>query len=39
MEVHQQGAFAPLYVRKRQRSGNEVSDTGGVAAPPADGKG
>ena len=39
MEMHQQGAFAPLYVRKRQASGNGVSDTGGVAAPPADGKG
>jgi segregation and condensation protein A len=39
MEMHQQGAFAPLYVRKRQASGNGVGDTGGVAAPPADGKG
>ena len=39
MEVHQQGAFAPLYVRKRQPSGNGVADTGGVAAPPGDGKG
>ena len=39
MEVHQQGAFAPLYVRKRQPSGNGVPDTGGVAAPPGDGKG
>jgi segregation and condensation protein A len=38
MEMHQQGAFAPLYVRKRQASGNGVGDTGGVAAPPADGK-
>ena len=39
MEMHQQGAFAPLYVRKRQASGNGAADTGGVAAPPADGKG
>ena len=39
MEMHQQGAFAPLYVRKRQASGNGADDTGGVAAPPADGKG
>jgi segregation and condensation protein A len=39
MEVHQQGAFAPLYVRKRQPSGNGVADTGGVAAPRGDGKG
>jgi segregation and condensation protein A len=39
MEVHQQGAFAPLYVRKRQPSGNGVADAGGVAAPPGDGKG
>ena len=39
MEVHQQGAFAPLYVRKRQPAGNGVADAGGVAAPPADGKG
>jgi hypothetical protein len=38
MEVHQQGAFAPLYVRKRQPAGNGVADAGGVAAPPADGK-
>ena len=39
MVVHQQGAFAPLYVRKRQPAGNGVADAGGVAAPPADGKG
>ena len=39
MEVHQQGAFAPLYVRKRQQSGHGVADTGGVAAPSGDGKG
>ena len=39
MEVHQQGAFAPLYVRKRQPAGNGAADAGGVAAPPADGKG
>jgi segregation and condensation protein A len=38
MEMHQQGAFAPLYVRKRQTSGNGAGDTGGVAAPPADDK-
>ena len=38
MEVHQQGAFAPLYVRKRQPAENGVADPGGVAAPPADGK-
>src|SRR5215468_8004294 len=39
MEVHQQGAFAPLYVRKRQPAGNGVADAGGVAAPPTDGEG
>src|SRR5215813_10004191 len=39
MEVHQQGAFAPIYVRKRQPADNGVADAGGVAAPPADGKG
>src|SRR5256885_8841362 len=32
MGVHQQGAFAPLYVRKRQQSGNGGAGTGGVAA-------
>jgi len=32
MEVHQQGAFAPIYVRKRQSSGNGVAEQG-VAAP------
>jgi segregation and condensation protein A len=37
MEVHQQAAFAPLYVRKRQQAENEVADPDGVAAPP-DGK-
>jgi segregation and condensation protein A len=37
MEVHQQTAFAPLYVRKRQQAGNGVADPGGVAAP-TDGK-
>jgi segregation and condensation protein A len=26
MEVHQQGAFAPLYVRKRQSTANGVAD-------------
>src|SRR6266481_4715386 len=36
MEVHQQGAFAPLYVRKRQQPGQEAAD-GGVAAPPTEG--
>jgi len=39
MEVHQLGAFAPLYVRKRQPAGNGVADAGGVAAPPTDGEG
>src|SRR5919198_358162 len=39
MEVHQQGAFAPLYVRKRQPPENGVADKGGVAAPPAEDKG
>ncbi|MFL6822396.1 MAG: segregation and condensation protein A [Xanthobacteraceae bacterium] len=38
MEVHQQGAFAPLYVRKRQPPESEVADNG-VAAPPAEDKG
>ena len=33
MEVHQQAAFAPLYVRKRQQPENGVADPGGVAAP------
>jgi segregation and condensation protein A len=33
MEVHQQGAFAPLYVRKRQSTANGgVAQPGGVAA-------
>jgi segregation and condensation protein A len=32
MEVHQQGAFAPIYVRKRQSTGNGVVQPG-VAAP------
>jgi len=39
MEVHQQGAFAPLYVRKRQQSANGVPDAGDVAAPPGKGEG
>jgi segregation and condensation protein A len=39
MDVHQQGAFAPLYVRKRQQSANGVPDAGGVAAPPGEGEG
>jgi segregation and condensation protein A len=38
MEVHQQTAFAPLYVRKRQGTGTGVADDPGVAAP-GDGKG
>jgi segregation and condensation protein A len=33
MEVHQQAAFAPLYVRKRQQAQDGVADPGGVAAP------
>src|SRR5262245_48768697 len=37
MEMHQQGAFAPIYVRKRQQSEQEAAD-GGVAAPPTEGK-
>jgi segregation and condensation protein A len=32
MEVHQQAAFAPLYVRKRQSTANGVAEPG-VAAP------
>jgi len=39
MDVHQQGAFAPLYVRKRQQSANGVPDAGDVAAPPGKGEG
>src|SRR5881227_1843641 len=38
MEVHQQGAFAPIYVRKRQPSGQAAAD-GSVAAPPTEDKG
>jgi segregation and condensation protein A len=38
MEVHQQAAFAPLYVRKRQQTANGAADRNGVAAPD-DGKG
>jgi len=38
MEVHQQGAFAPIYVRKRQSSGQAAAD-GSVAAPPTEDKG
>ena len=37
MEVHQQTAFAPLYVRRRQQAENGVASPGGVAAP-TDGK-
>ena len=33
MEVHQQAAFAPLYVRKRPERRNGVADSPGVAAP------
>jgi segregation and condensation protein A len=33
MEVHQQAAFAPLYVRRRQQAQNGGADPGGVAAP------
>jgi segregation and condensation protein A len=33
MEVHQQAAFAPLYVRRRQPAQNGGADPGGVAAP------
>ena len=32
MEVHQQAAFAPLYVRKRQQAQDGGADPGGVAA-------
>ena len=39
MDVHQQGAFAPLYVRKRQQSANGVPAAGDVAAPPGKGEG
>ena len=38
MEVHQQGAFAPIYVRKRQPSEQAAAD-GGVAAPSTEDKG
>jgi len=34
MELHQQSAFAPLYVRKRQPPAEGVADPDGVAAPP-----
>jgi segregation and condensation protein A len=33
MEVHQQTAFAPLYVRKSRPSGHDEADRGGAAAP------
>jgi segregation and condensation protein A len=33
MELHQQGAFAPLFVRKRRRSDEEAAVQSGVAAP------
>jgi segregation and condensation protein A len=38
MEVHQQGAFTPLYVRKREQTGNGAADSAGVAAS-GDGQG
>jgi len=38
MEVHQETAFAPLYVRKRQQTENGAVGPAGVAAP-SDGKG
>ena len=38
MEVHQQGAFAPIYVRKRQPSEQAAAD-GGVAAPSTEDEG
>jgi segregation and condensation protein A len=34
MEVHQQEAFAPIYVRKRQAAENGSTAPDGVAAPP-----
>jgi segregation and condensation protein A len=37
MEVNQQEAFAPIYVRKRMPAGNGVADAGGVAAPEGQG--
>ena len=33
MEVHQQTAFAPLYVRKSRPRGDDEADAGGRAAP------
>jgi segregation and condensation protein A len=33
MEVHQQAAFSPLYVRKRQPAESGIADPSGVAAP------
>src|ERR1700716_1087850 len=33
MEVHQQAAFSPLFLRKRQPAGSGVADPSGVAAP------
>src|SRR6201991_3158224 len=33
MEGHQQAAFSPLYVRKRQPAGSGLADPSGVAAP------
>src|SRR5262249_14636477 len=32
MEVHQQGAFAPIFVRKRQRSANGGAELGVAAS-------
>jgi segregation and condensation protein A len=37
MEVHQQEAFSPIYVRKRQPSVDGVADAGGVPAPEGQG--
>ena len=37
MEVHQQEAFAPLYVRKRLSSESEVAGLGGVSTPEGQG--
>ncbi|MGA7486138.1 MAG: ScpA family protein [Xanthobacteraceae bacterium] len=39
MEMHQQSAFAPLYVRKREPAGDQGPGPGGVAAPPVKGNG
>ncbi len=36
VEMHQQGAFQPLYIRKRRTIENGAVDPSGVAAPPGD---